>query len=108
VLEALRNNPNVVLSGRDAAVEAGVPVDAGDVDGYVRECDVGSLIRMVRAREVFDDANVHLHVVDDGVWPFEPGQRLAPPWVAWLDLEDSEDRAAVTFLDRLLGGRIRA
>ena len=108
VLDRLRADQRVVLSGRDAAAEAGAPVDASDVDAYIREADVDQLIRRVRGRETFADANVHLHVVDDDVWPFQPGVRMVPSWVAWLDLEDREDRAAVTLLDRLLGGRLRA
>jgi len=107
-LDMLRSDPGVVLSGRDAAAEAGAPVDASEIDAYIRERDSDALIGRVRARAAFDEANVHLHVVADDDWPFEPGKRFAPPLIAWLDLEDREDRAAVTLLDRLTGGRIRA
>jgi excisionase family DNA binding protein len=108
ILEALRARHDIVLSGRDAAIEAGAPVDEGEIDAYLRRSDVDALIRQVRARDTFDQANVHLHVVADEVWPFEPGQRFVGPWVAWLDLEDRQDRAAVALLDRIVGGRINA
>ncbi|HUF33378.1 MAG TPA: hypothetical protein VMN58_09255 [Acidimicrobiales bacterium] len=109
MLASLRADPGIVLSGRDAAAEAGAPVDpGGEIDAYVRRSGADALVRGVRAREVLENANLLLHVVDDDVWPFERGQRYAAPWVAWLDLEDRQDRAAGTLLDRLLGGRIRA
>lgn len=109
VLGSVRNHPQVVLSGRDAAQAAGVPVDPNDVDAYVRARDLGPMVQHLRGRSVAEDANLHLHVIADDVpWPFGTGDRYAPGWVAWLDLEDREDRAAVTLLDRLLGGRLRA
>ena len=83
-------------------------MDAGEVDAYIRKPDVDALVRELRAREAFDQANAHVHVVADEVWPFEPGQRFVMPWVAWLDLEDREDRAAVTLLERIGGRRIHA
>jgi excisionase family DNA binding protein len=108
VLESLRTRQDIVLSGRDAAIAAGVPVDAGEVDAYIRERDVDALLRALRARDTFDHANAHVHVVADEVWPFKPGQRFVTPWVAWLDLEDREDRAAVTLFERIVGRRIQA
>ena len=107
VLHKLLDSATLVRSGRAAAVEAGVPVDLGDYDMYVRASEIAGLIAEVRASETFTGANVHLHVVDDDQWPFEPIQRFASLWVAWLDLEDRQDRAASTLLDRL-GGRARA
>lgn len=107
VVETLRSHDGVVLSGRDAAAHVGAPVDDRDVDAYIRASDAGALVGSLRARIAQDEANVHLHVVDDEAWPFDKGQKFASAFVAWLDLEDREDRAAVALLDRISGGRRR-
>jgi excisionase family DNA binding protein len=98
-----------VLGGRDAAAAAGAPVDAGVVhDVYVRRSEAAALLARAGAERTLEGANVHVHVVDDEAWPFEEDCRTAGPWVAWLDLADREDRAAITLLDRLIGGRLHA
>lgn len=107
LLDSLRSRDGVVLGGRDAVGET-VPVDRVDVDLYVRSDLTEGLLDSVTARRTSANANVFVHVVDDEAWPFSPGQRHVDPWVAWLDLEDRQDRAAVSLLDRLIGGRIRA
>jgi hypothetical protein len=98
----------LVLGGREAAMEAGAAVDAGDVDIYVKDSDAAGVLDSFGATPAVGNPNVFFHVVPDEVWPFRSRQRIAEPWVGWLDLEDRQDRAAVTLLDRLLGGRIRA
>lgn len=104
----IASRPEVVVSGRLAASE-NAPVDSLDaIDIYVRSSDRADLIAEVKARPVAAGENVRLHVVDDEVWPFNPGQHLADLWVVWLDLEDQRDRAADLILDRLLGGRLVA
>lgn len=107
LLADLRRHQAVVLGGRDA-IEASVPVDPVDVDLYVKESDAGGVLDEVLARPTSGNANVFAHIVADNTWPFHPGQRHVSPWVAWLDLEDRQDRAAVTLLDQLLGGRAGA
>jgi excisionase family DNA binding protein len=97
----------LVLGGRRAAIGADVPVDeTNELDIYVVESDASGLIDQVGAIES-DDANVHLHIVPDEAWPFSPTDRVADPWVAWLDLADRQDRAADVLLDRLGVGRSR-
>jgi excisionase family DNA binding protein len=108
LLDRFRQDERVVLGGRDAAVEF-APVDPLDsVDAYVRRSDIDGLLDSYVMREVPEEANVHLHVVDDAQWPFGDGARSVEPWVAWLDLADAQDRAADTLLDRLVGGRVLA
>jgi excisionase family DNA binding protein len=97
----------VVLSGRPTAALLGVPVDPTTVDVYVEGPLLGVFIEAVYAQESFEDPNLFVHVVHEA-WPFTPHQQHAGPWVAWLDLEDRQDRSAVTLLERLLGGRSRA
>lgn len=108
LLADLRRQREVVIGGRDAAAEAGAPADPVDVDLYVKESAARGVLDDVAAKPAFGNANVFAHVVPDDAWPFRPGQRHTDPWVAWLDLEDRQDRAAVTLLDRLIGGRVPA
>lgn len=109
MLERIRDHPAVVVGGRLAAAANGLPVDPGDdVDAYVRASDAPALCERVRAQPVATDENLRLHVVDDRAWPFTPKKRQVGGWISWLDLEDQQDRAADTVLDRLIGGRLRA
>ena len=98
----------LVLGGREAAIEVGAAVDPGDSDVYVKEGDAPGVLDSYGATPAVASPNVFFHIVSDEAWPFSPGQRITDPWVGWLDLEDRQDRAAVTLLDRLVGGRIRA
>lgn len=108
LLDELRSQPGVVLGGRDAAAAAGAPVGPIALDLYVTEGKAGELVEAVLAKPAGGNANVFAHVVAEGAWPFHAQQRHTSPWIAWLDLEDRQDRAAVTLLDRLIGGRARA
>lgn len=105
--DELRRHSGVVVGGRDAAA-AMVPVDPGDLDIYLPDSAAEAILTEVGARPAVGNANVFVHLVADTAWPFGPAQRHTDPWVAWLDLEDRQDRAAVTLLDRLIGGRTRA
>ena len=109
LLEQLRSDSRLVLGGRDAAVEAGAPVDAGEsLDAYIQAGDLESLIDEYRIKEVIEGSNVYLHIVADDTWPFGSSERCVSKQVAWLDLADSQDRAADVLLDRLVGGRLSA
>jgi len=106
LLRRLKEDSRAVLGGRPAAARLGVPLDEGNaVDAYVQASDEQDLRQELAAREVVENANLHLHVVDDAAWPFRQDQRHVEGWVAWLDLADSQDRAADALLDRLIGGR---
>ncbi len=105
---ALREGADqVVLSGRHAAQAVDVPVDPTAADVYLPERDLREFVSAFHAVEDFESANLHVHALRE-VWPFRPGQVFVSPWVAWLDLEDRRDRAAVTLLERIRGGRVRA
>lgn len=107
-LEKLANSPDVVVSGRRAAIAMGVPVDDDhNLDIYVRENDVALIQTRFGARKVSQGENVIFHVVEVSAWPFSPQDRFANGWITWLDLADREDRAADTVLDRVFGGRLR-
>lgn len=101
-------DPRVVLGGREAAINGGAAVDPGDYDIYLRQSDADGVFDAYGATPAVTNPNVFFHIVPDDDWPFQTGQRIAEPWVGWLDLEDRQDRGALTLLDRLLGGRIRA
>jgi excisionase family DNA binding protein len=108
LVEELVGDKRIVLSGRRAAAAANAPLDDNDeVDIYVMESEAHDLMAGMAALES-EDANVHLHVVADEVWPFSPGDQYTDPWVAWLDLADRQDRAADVVLDQLGVGRSRA
>lgn len=107
-LQLVTDSPTVILGGRTAAQVAGVPIDDSVAfDVYVRASAFEELIRESGAQRVNEGANLNVHVIEDEQWPFEPDQRVVSPWVAWLDLADSQDRAADTLLDRIAGGRVR-
>ena len=106
LLRRLHEDSRLVMGGRSAAGQLGVPVDEGGaVDSYVRASHEHLLLRELAPREVVEGANLHLHVVNDAAWPFADEQRYADGWVAWLDLADGQDRAADALLERLKGGQ---
>ena len=84
------------------------PVDLTILDAYVRPDLAVALVEKYRAMHDPARANLHLHTVADDAWPFETDQMFVDAWTAWLDLEDREDRAAFTLLDRMRGGRLLA
>jgi hypothetical protein len=99
-------HPAAIVSGRESAIDFGIPLDEdGNIDAYVKAEELDRFLMLMRAREVDEGANAHLHVLK--TWPFEEGQFFVHPWIAWLDLEDRQDRTADVLLDRLVGGRLR-
>lgn len=109
MLARLRNDARLVLGGREAASASGAPVDVGEeIDAYVRAGQLEAVVREYVANEVTEDANLHLHVVEDDAWPFGCDARVSGSWAAWLDLADRQDRAADALLDRLIGARVDA
>lgn len=109
IIDGLRqDHPEIVLGGRDAAVSIGTPVDLTILDAYVRPELAVALVENYRAVNDPSRANLQLHIVSEEAWPFAPDQTFSDPWTAWLDLEDRQDRAAFTLLDRIIGGRLLA
>lgn len=100
----LRKDERLVLGGRDAADADGVPVGISDddLDVYLREADLDELSHMHVIRFEPAKANLHLHVVEAGAWPFMVDQRFTPLLVAWLDLADRGDRAERLVREQLL------
>jgi hypothetical protein len=91
LLERLRDDPNIVLSGVNAAAEYGVDIRApGVVEAYVGRDRLDDLVYRYALRPAeIADANVVLRVVDE----FGPGrrQRVAPVAAVALDLLESPD-----------------
>jgi excisionase family DNA binding protein len=100
----VRSNARHVLGGRDAADAAGLPVGItdDDLDVYLRAADLDELTNAHVIRFDGAKANLHLHVVPAGAWPFTIDQRFAPLLVAWLDLADRGDRAERLVREQLL------
>jgi excisionase family DNA binding protein len=102
VLPMVRASGLVVLSGRDAAEEFGLPVDADDqrLVGYVMATDVSALPPMTPV-EPGEEWNVELGIVPDAAWPFGRAARFVDVATCWLDLADHRDRGADLVLQRL-------
>lgn len=100
----VRSNERHVLGGRDAADAAGLPVGINDddLDVYLRAADLDELTNAHVIRFDAAKANLHLHVVPAGVWPFTVDQRFTSLLVAWLDLADRGDRAERLVREQLL------
>jgi excisionase family DNA binding protein len=98
-----------VLGGRLAAIDKGAPFDSADsIDVYVKGDESHSFTNDFAVRPSSMNANLFLHIVDRGAWPFEPKQNYVDRFTSWLDLADREDRAADTLLDQIVGGRMYA
>jgi len=94
LLERLRDDPAIVLSGVNAAVEYGVDIRApGVVEAYVNRDRVRDLVYRFALRPAeIADANVVLRVVEEAVPQAKP--RVAPIAAVALDLlESSDDRS---------------
>ena len=104
LIAEVRSNERHVLGGRDAADAAGLPVGISDddLDVYLRAADLEELANAHVIRFDAAKANLHLHVVPAGTWPFTVDQRFAPLLVAWLDLADRGDRAERLVREQLL------
>jgi excisionase family DNA binding protein len=107
VVSQLRRGEQFVLGGRDAADEAGLPVGPAvdELDIYLRGTAFDALL--VEHVVSFEAAkpNLHLHIVPDEAWPFQPFQRVVPLLVSWLDLADRGDRAERLVREQLLRGQ---
>ncbi len=104
LIAEVRSNERHVLGGRDAADDAGLPVGIADddLDVYLRIADFEELTKAHLLRFDTSTANLHLHVVPAGAWPFAIDQRFTSLLVAWLDLADRGDRAERLVREQLL------
>jgi len=95
ILEDLRNDFDIVLSGRDAADQLDMPAGAtvGQIQMYLMWSKYNDLIARRQVQVPTVRANLFMHVVNDDQWPFASRQRYTDAIVTWLDLADSGDRA---------------
>ena len=95
VIPELRLAEKLVIGGRDAADEAGLPVGllTDDLDLYLGAGDLDALLVEHVVSFEATKPNLHLHVVPEAAWPFGVNQRFVPLLVAWLDLADRGERA---------------
>ncbi len=102
VLAKLKENPLLVLSGTHAAAHWGVPVDPDDqrIVAYVAEPDLQHIPSLTVASPGAD-WNLELGVVPNDAWRLGRHCRYVNPLVAWLDLEDRQDRSARLVIDIL-------
>lgn len=92
VLDRLVDAPAVVRGGMSAAAEHGADLVARDgCEGYARAGDVDELVSKFGLDDQAARPNVVLRVVDDAVWPFQPGQVAAGRAVVAVDLLESDD-----------------
>lgn len=92
VLGRLADDPDVVRSGVSAAVEHGADLLVGEgFEGYVQVSELDALVAQFGLDSQAGRSNVRLRVVDDSVWPFQPGQRVAGPAVVAVDLSEARD-----------------
>jgi len=105
VFDRLAAEPAVVRSGVSAVGDHDVDLIAReDCEVYVKRSAVDALVDRFRLEERSNRPNVILRVVDEDVWPFIEGQRVASAVVVAMDLLDSGDarsmRAGVDLLNR--------
>ena len=92
VLDRLVDAPALVRGGISAAVEHGADLLARDgFEGYVLADDLDKLVAKYGLDDQAARPNVVLRVVDDSVWPFQPGQVVAGRAVVAIDLLESDD-----------------
>ena len=95
-----------IVRGGVSALEAhDVDLIASDeAEVYVRASKVASLVDHYALDEDVDRPNLIVRVVDDEVWPFEEGERVAPWSVVAVDLLDADDersrRAGLELIER--------
>ncbi|MEK7411654.1 MAG: helix-turn-helix domain-containing protein [Actinomycetota bacterium] len=104
IVDDLRNDFDIVLSGRDAADELDMPAGAtiGQIQLYLMLSKYNDLIERRRVQVPTVRANLCMHVVNDDQWPFAARQRYTDAIVTWLDLADSDDRAESLARDYLI------
>lgn len=92
VLDRLADAPGVVSGGISAAAQHGADLVALDgFEGYIRASDLNKLVERFALDGRADRPNTVLRVVDDAVWPFENGQKVAGRSVVAVDLLESGD-----------------
>ncbi len=106
VVDVLGNEAGVVLSGVSAANHYQLDVVAVDeFEGYVRSSILPALVNRLALDERSERPNVVLRVVEDGLWPFSPDEKVAPAPVVAVDLLEAGDgrsrRAAAQLLQSL-------
>ena len=106
VVGVLGNETGVVRSGVSAADHYQLDVVAVDeFEGYVRSLILPALVNRLALDERSERPNVVLRVVDDGLWPFSPDEKVAPAPVVAVDLLEAGDgrsrRAAAQLLQSL-------
>jgi excisionase family DNA binding protein len=103
---ALLQDNRVVRSGISAAAEVGSSLldSAREFEGYVRDADLGALIREVRLEDapLGEHGRILLRVPRSD-WPFPKGLRVAPRGVVAADLAESHDPRSRDGADELLG-----
>jgi excisionase family DNA binding protein len=109
VLDRLVGLPRLVRSGASAVEDYRADLIPGEVvEGYLPASDIDGVVRRLALESVHDHPNVYIRVVDDAVWPFEAGQKVAPLPVVAIDLLESSDersRRAGRALLETLGSR---
>ena len=91
-VEQIGHWPNFVRSGVSAAAEYSLDVIAPRViEGYVRSSELSEVVRFFGLEAASDQPNAFLRVVRDDIWPFSPGQVVAPPPTVAIDLLEADD-----------------
>jgi hypothetical protein len=96
----------LVLAGASAAQQVGAELLPGDdVDAYVRESNLQSVVERYALDAQAERKNVVLRVVDDSCWPFGKNERVASRAIVAVDLLDNRDernqRAAAALIEPL-------
>lgn len=92
VLQSILQSPSFVRSGVSTAADYSIDLIAQDgAEGYVRSSEVGGVVQRFALDGASDRPNLILRVVDDDVWPFDAGERVAPALVAAVDLLEADD-----------------
>lgn len=95
VLDRLAAAPVLVRGGESAASDHGADLVSPDgFEGYVRVGDLDELVSEFGLDGQAARPNVVLRVVDDVLWPFQPGQELAGQSAVGVDLLESADPRA--------------
>lgn len=106
IIPLLGAESDVVPSGISAAAYYRLDIVATDqFEGYVPVTALSALARRFAFEEDAERPNVALRVVEDRLWPFEPGDEVAPPAIVAVDLLEAADersqRAATQLLQQL-------
>lgn len=93
VLHRLGEEPNLIRSGVSAAADHHADVVASDfLEAYIPSSRVQSIVESYGLDPAAERANIVFRVVEDAVWPFADGIRVAPRAVVAVDLLEAEDQ----------------